>query len=95
MSGVTLRGPTYAETLVWEVVEKMMKDERKPEILRLTRHHGCRQLSDEDVRETIRKLLAATNQDEGVTFTPWESLILLGYITKLELMHKGEFYASK
>lgn len=89
---VALRGPTTAEQIVIEVVEKMLKDERKPEVLRLIQHHGVRQLNVGDVKTVVRRLIAATDEDDGVCFGPWETLTLLAYITHLELTLKGERY---
>lgn len=89
---VALRGPSYAEQVIIDVVTQMMKEDRKPSILAMTQRHGVRQINDADVLKAVQKLIMATDEDEGVTLSPWETLMLLGYITKLELVHRGEFY---
>ena len=86
------RGPTYAESVVIEVVAQMLKEERKPAIRAQIQKSGGRQVTDEDVLAALTKLVAATDNDEGVCLTPWEAISIGAYLQRLELAHRGERY---
>lgn len=89
---VNMRATTVQEELIIEVVEQMEREKRKPAILAHIQHSAIRQVSNEDVRQAITKLLVATNEDEGVSLTPWEAITLMAYVSHLELTIRGERY---
>lgn len=89
---VSMRGPTIAEEIILGVVEQMLREKRKPAILALIQRTGMRAVTDEEITNAIHRLVAATEEDEGVTFTPWEAIAIRAYLQRLELTIKGELY---
>lgn len=87
-----MRGPTTAERIVIDVVEQMMREERMPRIKAYIRRYRVNKITTADLDQTMPKLLAAVDADEGVCLTAWEAQVIWAYASRLELQLKGEYY---
>jgi hypothetical protein len=82
------------EQIIIEVVEQMMKDERKPKIQRMIRLYGVNHIDEHHLASGVQKLTVGVDDDEGVVLSAPEVLALYAYLLRMELSARKELYGD-
>ena len=90
-----MRSPHSAATeIIIEVIEQMLREERKPKVKAYIRRYRVNQITREDLDNTLPKIVAAVDEDEEVCLTAWEAQVVWAYMARLELTIRGERYGG-